>query len=163
MKKLILFVPLLCSLSFGVRIGSLELSPEFGGGVQNVNVEGRSHYEWAVYGRVWMGATSVVLAPQFKYASLDDGYRHLKNWQYGASLGVNADLSILYATPYIGANYSRFNEHYKNTVAYNAGLRIKPIFLPLSLGVEYQYQKPETSWGRKRKMESLFFNAAFTF
>ena len=163
MKKIVLLVFALCSLSFGIRIGTLELSPELGGGVQKLNADGKNHYEWSVYGKVWMGAGALLIAPQFKYSSLDDGYRHLKNWQYGGSLGASIDLAILYVTPYIGANYSRFNEYYKNTVAYNAGIRAKPMFLPYAVSVEYQYQKPESYFGTKRKMESLLFSLGLTF
>ena len=163
MKKIFLLLFTLCSLSLAVRLGDLELSPEFGGGAQRLMINGKSHYEYSLYGKVWVGVNDLVIAPQFKYSSLDDGYRQLKNQQYGASVGLNIELAVLYLTPYLGANYSSFNEYYESTVSFNAGLRAKPMLFPLTVGVEYQYQNPNTIYGRNVKMEAVLFSLGFSF
>lgn len=163
MKKLILLAPLLCSLSFGIRLGGFELTPEVGAGLQRVSTNGESHYDWSAYGRVWVGVSNFVIAPQFKYTSINDGEQTIKNSQFGASLGYTLDLAVLYATPYVGLNYSNFNKYYDDTLAYNAGLRVKPMMLPFSVGVEYEYQKPNGYWGRATKMEAVRLNIGLSF
>lgn len=163
MKKLILLIIALCSLCFGVRIGEFELTPEVGAGLQRVSTNGESHYDWSAYGRVWVGISNFVVAPQFKYTSMDDGAQNIKNSQFGVSAGYTLDLTVLYATPYVGLSYSNFNKYYDDTLAYNAGLRVKPAILPFSVGVEYEYQKPNGYWGQETKMEALRFSLGLSF
>lgn len=163
MKKLILLVPLLCSLGFGIKLGGFELSPEVGAGVQKVTASGDTRYDWSAYGRVWVGVANFVVAPQFKYTSMDDGEQNVKNTQVGVSVGYSLDLVVLYATPYVGLSYSNFNKYYDDTLAYNAGVRVKPAILPFSVGVEYEYQKPNGYWGRATKMEALRFSVGLSF
>lgn len=163
MKKLFLLTAMFCSLSFGIRLGGFELTPELGAGVQKVNVNGESHYDWSAYGRVWVGVSNFVIAPQFKYTSMDDSTQKIKNTQIGLSAGYTLDLALLYATPYIGASYSNFNKYYDDTFAYNAGLRVKPAILPFSVGVEYEYQKPNGYFGEATKMQAVRFNVGLSF
>lgn len=163
MKKLFLLTAMLCSLSFGIRLGGFELTPELGAGVQKVNVNGESHYDWSAYGRVWVGVLNFSIAPQFKYTSINDSKHKIKNTQIGLSAGYTLDLALLYATPYIGASYSNFNKYYDDTFAYNAGLRVKPAILPFSVGVEYEYQKPNGYFGEATKMQAVRFNVGLSF
>lgn len=163
MKKLFLLTAMLCSLSFGIRLGGFELTPELGAGVQKVDVNGESRYDWSAYGRVWVGVSNFVIAPQFKYTSIDDSTQKIKNTQIGLSAGYTLDLVLLYATPYIGASYSNFNKYYDDTLAYNAGLRVKPAILPFSVGVEYEYQKPNGYFGKATKMQAVRFNVGLSF
>lgn len=163
MKKLILLFFLLHSLCFGIKLGGFELTPEIGAGVQKVDVNGESRYDWSAFGRIWVGALNFVIAPQFKYTNMNDSVRSVKNSQFGLSVGYNLDLILLYATPYLGVNYSHFNKYYDDTFAYNAGLRVKPVILPFSVGVEYEYQKPNGYFGEETKMKALRFSVGLSF
>ncbi len=163
MKKAILSLLAACSLSWGITLGGFELSPEIGGGVQRVSTNGGSRYDWALFARVWVGVSNFVVAPQVKYISLDDGYQGVKNTQVGVSAGYRLDLVVLSATPYVGAGYSHFDKYYDSTIAYNAGVRVSPAILPISVGVEYEVQKPNDFFGRRQKMESVRFSLGVSF
>lgn len=164
MKKIIVLFLFFVSFSFAIRVGSLELSPEVGAGAQKVNINGQNHYDWSAYGRLWIGAFDWVVAPQVKYNEYTNTRSNFTNWQYGALLGYGFDVLIIHATIYAGANYSQFNEIYNNTISYNAGIKIKPLALPLALGVEYEYQRPKHKFlGVNDKIDSLRFNVGIHF
>ena len=163
MKKVILSAFAFCSLSWGITLGGFELSPEVGAGVQRVTTNGESRYDWSAYGRLWVGVSNFVVAPQFKYTSFDDGYQSVKNTQVGVSVGYRFDLVVLSATPYAGANYSNFNKYYDDTLAYNVGLRVNPAILPFSVGVEYEFQNPNDFYGKRQKMEAVRLSVGLSF
>ncbi|MDE7254945.1 MAG: hypothetical protein K2N54_02060 [Helicobacter sp.] len=151
MKKLVLAGTLFAS-AFALELGGLEVSPEFGaivgrldGGVQDYGAGG--------YARVWVGAGGILIAPQVRYAVLfnrNDTYeqsvsdvKRLKNLQYGVALGTNLDAGILRITPYVAANYSHFDKVYKEDFSYSVGFKVKPTTIPLSIGAQFEQQKPE--------------------
>ncbi len=163
MKKLVVSVFAFCSLSFGISVGGFELSPEVGAGVQKVSTNGSSRYDWSAHARLWVGVSNFIVAPQFKYTSINDGLQSLKNTQVGVSAGYKLDLVVLSATPYVGLNYSNFDKYYDDTLAFNAGVRVNPAILPFSLGVEYEFQNPNDFYGRRQKMESVRFSVGLSF
>ena len=163
MKKTILSAFAACSLGWGITLGGFELSPEVGAGVQKVKTNGESHYDWSAFARLWVGVSNFVVAPQFKYMSIDNGKLDAKNTPVGVSAGYRLDLVVLSATPYVGANYSHFDKFYDDTLACNAGVRVSPAILPVSVGVEYEFQKPNDFFGRRQKMESVRFSLGVSF
>lgn len=165
MKKLIVSVFAFCSLSFGISVGGFELSPEVGAGLQKFSMNGGSQYNWTAHARLWVGVSNFIVAPQFKYTSIDDNEQTIKNSQFGASFGYTFDLAVLYATPYIGFNYSTFSEYYDSTLAGNIGLRVNPAILPFSVSLEYEYQNPNliNESGKRVKMESMRLSVGLSF
>ena len=172
MKKLVLAGALFAS-AFALELGGLEVSPEFGaivgrldGGVQDYGAGG--------YARVWVGAGGILIAPQVRYAVLfnrNDTYeqsvsdvKRLKNLQYGVALGTNLDAGILRITPYVAANYSHFDKVYKEDFSYSVGFKVKPTTIPLSIGAQFEQQKPEiknTSTKQKINTAQFFIGLHF--
>ncbi|RDU59028.1 outer membrane beta-barrel protein [Helicobacter marmotae] len=167
MKKLLL--SLLCAMSlsthaFAVSVAGIEISPEIGllaGKTQykDTTYDANSSTNYGAFGRIWVGLFDLVIAPQFKYdyikssGAFDKDYTNL---QYGVSAGYNIGLIVARLTPYIGVNYSSFNKYFKDTTSYNAGLKLKIDFIPISLGVLYTYQNPEFEvGGEKLKMHTI--------
>ncbi|TQR32347.1 hypothetical protein DMB92_04415 [Campylobacter sp. MIT 99-7217] len=164
MRRIIVCFLLLCSFAFGVRIGGFELSPEFGFGAQNTKSNGESHSDLSAYGRVWVGVNDFVFAPQVRYNQVSVYQDKLTNWQYGALFGYNFDLFVLYATPFVGLNYSTYDKFYDNKLAYSAGLRVSPNFIPVSASIEYEYLRPTNKFiGREKKMDALRFSVGVSF
>ncbi|MGI0406506.1 hypothetical protein ACRE1U_04270 [Helicobacter himalayensis] len=136
------------SASSAIDLGILEISPEIGVVAGKAKVKNPIEYNPTNYGgyaRVWVGTLGIVVAPQakFDYYSKQDNKAAFSNTQYGASIGTNFGLVVLRLTPYIGANYSRFNKFFADTVAYNAGIKLKPAVLPLAVSLQYTYQNPD--------------------
>lgn len=172
MKKIFLAGTLFAS-AFALELGGLEVSPEIGaimgrldGGLQDYGAGG--------YARVWIGAGGILIAPQVRYAVLfnrNDTYaqsvsdvKRLKNLQYGVALGTNLEVGILRITPYIAANYSHFDKVYKEDFSYSVGFKIKPTTIPLSVGAQFEQQKPEiknTSTKQKINTAQFFIGLHF--
>ena len=136
------------SASSAIDLGILEISPEVGVAAGKANFKGLGDYSPANYGgyaRVWLGTLGIVVAPQvkFDYYTKQGSKDAFSNTQYGASIGTNFGLVVLRLTPYIGANYSSFSKTYADTIAYNAGIKLKPAVLPLAVSLQYTYQKPD--------------------
>lgn len=136
------------SASSAIDLGILEISPEIGVAAGKAKVGDPANYNPTNYGgyaRVWLGTLGIVVAPQakFDYYSKQSGIDSFNNTQYGASIGTNFGLVVLRLTPYIGANYSHFNKFFADTVAYNAGIKLKPAVLPLAVSLQYTYQNPD--------------------
>ncbi|WP_104743038.1 hypothetical protein [Helicobacter cinaedi] len=134
--------------AFAVSIAGFEISPEFGlaagGGKAQSKIGGSdTGSSYGVFGRVWLGAFDLVVAPQVKYDFNSSGKDKFKNLQYGVSAGYNIGLIIARLTPYVGVNHSSFSDIFKDTTSYNAGLKLKFDLLPISLGLLYTYQNPE--------------------
>lgn len=172
MKKMVLVGALFAS-SFALEFGGLEVSPEIGAIMGRLN-GGVQDYSAGGYARVWVGIEKVVIAPQVRYGVLfnrNDTYEHglsefkrLKNIQYGAALGTNLELGLMRITPYIAANFSQFDKAYKDTFSYSGGFKVVPKVLPMSIGVQYEQQKPEVKGtGVKQKINSaqLFIGLHF--
>lgn len=153
MKKYLLVT--LISAVFGLSsanamniAGLFEISPEFGlvGGVTKIKNPSDETRNYGGFARIWLGAFDFVVAPQIKYDYNDElSIGKYSNTQYGLSVGYNIGLIVARLTPYIGANYSSFNKYFKDTTAFNAGLKLKIDFIPISLGVLYTFQQPEFS------------------
>lgn len=155
---------MMASFALGVRIGGFELTPEFGVGMQNTRSNGESHSDLSAYGRVWVGINDFSVAPQVRYSQVSLYDEKITSWQYGASLGYNLDLVLVTATPYVGANYVTYSKYYDNTLGYNAGVRVSPSLLPVSLSVEYEYLRPENKSTKKdKKMDALRFSVGMSF
>ena len=165
MKKLSLSLLFAAGFAMSTQAASImgfEISPEFGLGAgqtkQTISSADTNFKDSSVFGRIWLGAFDFVVAPQIKYdfnsySNSDDNYRNL---QYGVSAGYNIGLFVARLTPYVGVNYSSFNKFYKDTTAYNAGLKLKFDLIPISLGVLYTYQKPENEGTKQEvKMQSI--------
>lgn len=170
MKKYFLSLLCVAGLSLNVQAASIagfEISPEFGlgAGQTKVAVENSNlHFkDYSVFGRVWLGAFDFVVAPQVKYdfnsySGSETSNTKFRNLQYGISVGYNIGIIIARLTPYIGVNHSSFNKIYKDTIAYNAGLKLKFDLIPISLGLLYTYQKPELDGvlvKQEQKMQSI--------
>lgn len=148
MKKLLLALGLSAGLLSAVEFASFEISPEFGGVAGKVVSSESDNYKptnYGAYARVWLGAFSWVVAPQVKwdYYGETGGRSSYSNTQVGASIGHNFGLVVMRLTPYIGANYSKFNKDFDNTIAYNAGIKLKPAIIPLAISLQYSYQNPD--------------------
>lgn len=149
MKKYLLMM--LMSAVFGISsvnamsVAGLEVSPEIGfaGGITKLKDTGDDATNYGGFARVWLGAFNVVVAPQVKYDYNKWNSSNYSNTQYGLSVGYNIGLFVARLTPYIGVNYSSFNKYFKDTMAYNVGLKLKINFIPVSLGVLYTYQAPD--------------------
>lgn len=163
MKKYLLIT--LMSAIFGLssanamNIVGLEISPEIGlvGGVTKIKNPNDETRNYGGFARVWLGAFDFVVAPQIKYDYNDElSIGKYSNTQYGLSVGYNIGLIVARLTPYIGANYSSFNKYFKDTTAFNAGLKLKIDFIPISLGVLYTFQQPEfNNTSQSQKMHSI--------
>lgn len=137
----------------GASVAGFEISPEVGLSYGQTtiktdadNARSFKRNNYGAFGRIWLGALDIVIAPQVKFDYIkrqNNSNASYSNLQYGASLGYNIGLVVAKLTPYIGANYSSFSKFYKDTVAYNAGLKLKFDLIPISFGVVYTYQKPE--------------------
>lgn len=157
MKKALL--GLLCSAflgvnSFAASIAGVEISPEFGVVVGKTQYSADSYKKdtmsYGGFGRIWFGLFDFVIAPQVKYdinKSSNIFEKDFTNIQYGLSAGYNIGLVVARITPYVGVNYSNFNKYFKNTTSYNAGLKLKIDFIPISLGVLYTFQNPDYEIG----------------
>ena len=155
MKKVLLTLVFSVSSVFGINLGLVEVSPEFGvdfgkasiknGLKQNTVYSSYGPSNYGFYGRVWVGAFGIVLAPQVKYDfySKSSGHSGFSNAQYGLNLGTNFGLVVMRLTPYLGVSRSSFNKIYKDTFAYRVGLKVTPAVLPLAVSLQYTYQKPE--------------------
>lgn len=172
MKKLVLAGTLFAS-AFALELGGLEVSPEIGAIMGRLN-GGVQDYGAGGYARVWLGVGGILIAPQVRYGvwfNRNDTYeqrvsdvKHLKNLQYGAALGTNLDVGVLRITPYIGANYSQFDKLYKDAFSYSVGFKVKPTAIPLSVGVQYEQQKPEiknTTTKQKINSAQIFIGLHF--
>lgn len=162
MKKLLL--SLVCAISlggsaFGASIAGFEISPEIGAaaGQTKVGKDNVGYSDYGVFGRVWLGAFDLVVAPQFKYDFNSHSGVKFRNLQYGVSAGYNIGLIVARLTPYVGINRSSFNTGFKDTTSYNAGLKLKFDLIPISLGLLYTYQNPEidSAIGGKQKMQTI--------
>lgn len=143
-----LFVAGFGANAFAVSIAGFEISPEFGLAAGKIKAETKEDSSIAIesygaFGRVWLGAFDLVVAPQVKYDFNGSGKDKFRNLQYGVSAGYNIGLIIARLTPYVGINHSSFNDIFKDTTSYNAGLKLKFDLLPISLGLLYTYQNPE--------------------
>lgn len=151
MKKFLL--ALLVSASFGlnaqaVSLLGLEVSPELGfaAGSANISKLNNNFNSYGAFGRIWLGAFNFVVAPQIKYDYNKRLGTNFSNTQYGVLAGYNIGLIIARLTPYVGVNHSSFNSlGLKDTISYNAGLKLKFDFIPISLGLLYTYQNPEST------------------
>lgn len=166
MKKKILAMLLACSSVFAFDIGVFTIDTEIGGNVNysqfKLNVDGEGDFKndkkltYGAYGRVWLGAMGILVAPQVKWEYLKsdlkvDGDKTLdftlQNMQYGGVLGYRIPLINL--TPYVGVSYSQFiggdivGIKPKDTYAINFGAMWKIPFVPISLGFDGSYQKPK--------------------
>lgn len=139
----------LTTQGFAASIAGFEISPEIGlaAGQTRHSESGVKHNitNYGAFGRIWLGAFDFVVAPQVKFdynkdSDLGDSFT---NTQYGVSVGYNIGIIIARLTPYVGVNYSNFSKYFNNTTSYNAGLKLKIDFIPISLGVLYTYQNPE--------------------
>ncbi len=147
---------------FAASIMGFEFSPEIGllAGQTKLSYGDAKQdiTNYGAFGRIWLGAFDFVVAPQIKYdynkkTSTTDSFT---NFQYGISAGYNIGLIVARLTPYVGVNYSSFNRLFKDTISYNAGLKLKIDFIPVSLGVLYTYQNPEFEIGNvKAKMHTI--------
>lgn len=134
--------------AFAVSIAGFEISPEFGFAAGKIKAETKEDSSIAIdsygaFGRVWLGAFDLVVAPQVKYDFNKGDGAKFRNLQYGVSAGYNIGLIIARLTPYVGVNHSSFSDIFKDTTSYNAGLKLKFDLLPISLGLLYTYQNPE--------------------
>lgn len=134
--------------AFAVSIAGFEISPELGLAAGKIKAETKEDSSitmnsYGAFGRVWLGAFDLVVAPQVKYDFDKGDGAKFRNLQYGISAGYNIGLIIARLTPYVGVNYSSFNDIFKDTTAYNAGLKLKFDLLPISFGLLYTYQNPE--------------------
>lgn len=145
------------------EMGGFEFSPEVGlnTGYIKDSANVSKKYNTGIYGRLWMGMFDIVLAPQLKYDVLFNKNKinnksYIGNLRYGLALGYNIDLALLRLTPYIEANKSSFSERYDHTMSYNVGLKLKPTLIPLSVSLQYDYQKPKIlHTSQKQKLDSL--------
>lgn len=174
MKK-ILLASFLFASGLALELGGFEVSPEIGAVMGRLN-GGVQDYSAGGYARVWVGTDRILIAPQVRYGvmfnrnntyeqSMSD-IKRLKNLQYGAALGTNLDIGLLRITPYVGANYSQFDKAYKDAFSYSIGFKIKPTMIPLSVGVQYEQQKPEiknspTNTKQKINSAQLFIGLHF--
>lgn len=163
MKKILLVLCMLSSLIYAIRIGDLELSPELGLGAKQLNEGGDRRYYWNGFARLWFGINELVLAPSFSYTKMNNDSAKFTNNQYGANLGYGLDLIALYAVPYVGLHYSNFNAYYDDTYSFDVGVRIKPIILPFSLALEYEWQRPRDRFGQKQTINGLRFSFGLSF
>lgn len=147
------------SYAFGASVAGFEISPELGlaAGKTQVGKDKVSYTDYSVFGRVWLGAFDFVVAPQFKYDFNSHGDNKFRNLQYGVSAGYNIGLVIARLTPYVGINRSSFNQYFKDTTSYNAGLKLKFDLIPISFGLLYTYQNPEfdSAIGGHQKMQTI--------
>lgn len=174
MKKTILTLGLATSSAFAINLGVVSISPEAGAtmsyakigvtpgyeevkNAMSLNVDS-SRFSLGGYGRVWIEALGISIAPQVKYdrlPSLEKSKKKVHNIQYGGVLGYR--IPIIGLTPFVGASYSTFSggeAKLKNTYALNFGLRWEVPFIPLlTLGVEGSWQKPMTD--KQSKVEVL--------
>ncbi len=162
MKKYLLSLLCVAGLSLNVQAASIagfEISPEIGFAAGQTKIDSANLKDYSAFGRIWLGAFDFVVAPQVKwdFNSHSNSDNDFRNLQYGISAGYNIGLIIARLTPYIGVNHSSFNKIYKDTIAYNAGLKLKFDLIPISLGLLYTYQKPEldTPSGNKEKMQTI--------
>lgn len=184
MKKKIMALLLACSSAFAFDLGLFTLDTEIGGNVSygqmKLNVEGEGDFKndkkltYGAYGRVWLGAVGILIAPQVKWDYIKTDFKvdggttpnyTLQNLQYGGVLGYRIPLINL--TPYVGASYSQFIKgdiaglKLENTYAINFGVTWKIPFVPLSIGFDGSYQKPkfQSSPNGPKDMEILTLGA----
>lgn len=174
MKKTILTLGLATSSVFAINLGIVSISPEVGAtmsyakvgvtpsyeevkSAMNLSVDS-SRFSLGGYGRVWIEALGITLAPQVKYdqlPSLEKSKKKVNNIQYGGLLGYR--IPIIGLTPFVGASYSTFSggeAKLQNTYALNFGVRWEVPFIPLlTLGLEGSWQKPTTD--KQSKVEVL--------
>ncbi|MCX2716359.1 hypothetical protein OQH61_01210 [Helicobacter sp. MIT 21-1697] len=161
MRKYLLSLLCVAGLSQNVQAGSFagfEISPEIGFAAGQTKTDNAKFKDYSAFGRIWLGAFDFVVAPQIKYDfnSHSNSDADFRNLQYGISAGYNIGIIVARLTPYVGVNYSSFNKTFKDTVAYNAGLKLKFDFIPISLGLLYTYQNPElNSTTTKEKMQTI--------
>ena len=148
MKKLLLALGLSAGLLSAVEFAGFEVSPEIGGSVGKVVSSEWDSYKpmnYGAYARVWLGAFGWVVAPQVKWDHYSEASSigSYSNTQFGASLGHNFGLVVLRLTPYVGVNRSTFSQTFADTTSYNAGIKLKPMPLPLAVSLQYTYQNPD--------------------
>lgn len=151
MRKFLLALLVSAGLGLNAQAASLlgfEVSPELGlaGGIANTSKFNKNLDSYGIFGRVWLGAFNFVVAPQIM---LDYNQRQdisFSSTQYGVLAGYNIGLFVARITPYVGINHSTFSRlGLKDTLSYNAGLKFKFNFVPISLGVLYTYRNPEST------------------
>lgn len=175
---------LACSSVFAIDLGLFTLDTEFGGNVSyskmKLNVDGEGTYSndkkltYGAYGRVWLGAMGILVAPQVKWDYINSDIKvngdktldfTLQNLQYGGVLGYR--IPFINLTPYVGASYSQFlkgdigGAKLENTYAINFGVMWKIPFVPLSVGFDGSYQKPKfkDNLGKAKDLEILTLGA----
>ncbi|PAF41746.1 hypothetical protein [Helicobacter sp. 11S02596-1] len=157
MKKLTLVLLMGASSLFGIGIGNYQITPEIGANLSYQNDGNR--FTYGGYGRIWLGVSRVVFAPQFKYdviaKSSKDANDSYKNMQIGGLVGF--EIPILPLTPYIGASYSTFeNIGLKDTVSFNYGIKIDVPLIPfLTIGLDGTYQKPKIVGGNRYEINRI--------
>lgn len=174
MKKKILALLLACSSVFAFDLGIFTIDTEIGGNINysqfKLKVDNDGTYKnkekltYGAYGRVWLGALGILVAPQVKWDYLKsdidvDGRTRdfkLQNLQYGGVLGYR--IPFINLTPYVGVSYSQFIKgdiggmKLEDTYAINFGAMWKIPFVPLSIGFDGSYQKPKfksNQWNAK--------------
>lgn len=145
MKKLLLTSVLALSSTFGIGIGNYQITPEIGVNLSYQDT-GDYNFTYGGYGRVWLGVSRIVIAPQVKYDVINnfkDLKHSYKNLQAGALLGF--EVPILPLTPYIGMSYYNFEDiGYNDTLSLNYGIKIDIPLIPfLTIGLDGTFQMPK--------------------
>lgn len=185
MKKKILALLLACSSVFAFDLGIFTIDTEIGGNINysqfKLKVDDEGTYKnkekltYGAYGRVWLGALGILVAPQVKWDYLKSNLEvsgdktldfTLQNLQYGGLLGYR--IPFINLTPYVGVSYSQFIKgdiagiKPENTYAINFGAMWKIPFVPLSIGFDGSYQKPKMKANPKGVKELEILNLGAT-
>ncbi|WP_104697283.1 MULTISPECIES: hypothetical protein [unclassified Helicobacter] len=154
-KKLVLALMIGASGLFGFSIGSFQISPEVGGNISYQDTKNTT-FTYGGYGRLWLGFSRVVIAPQVKYDVMyQKNSGDYKNLQAGGLLGF--EVPVLPLTIYIGGSWSTFyNINLDDTVALNYGIKIDVPLIPfLTIGLDGVYQAPKIAGGSRYTMNRI--------
>lgn len=150
MKKILLSMLLVFSSASAIELAGITVSPEIGAnlGYQDTN----DSYTYGGYGRVWLGGTHLLIAPQVKYdvIGLKNSYENL---QVGGVLGIQ----FIGITIYGGASWSTFySVNAMDTYAINYGVKFDIPLIPfLTIGLDASWQRPTLTTGDSTTMNRV--------
>ncbi len=158
MKKILLSFLLVFSSVSAVELKEFIFSPEVGVnlGYQGADLRHRNSdgndFTYGAYGRIWMGKSHVLIAPQVKYDVIgkDSDYQNL---QAGGLFG----LQFLPVTIYVGASWSHFYSlALKDAWVINYGIVMNVPLIPfLTIGLDASYQRPDIVGGGSVSMNRV--------
>ena len=153
MKKILLSLVLLFSSASAIELGSFTLSPEIAANL-GYAPNNDNDFTYGGLGRVWLGTSHILLAPQVKY-DVTGIKKSFENLQVGGLLGIQ--IPVIDLIIYGGASWSHFyNVGLDDTWAINYGFTIGVPFIPfLTIGIDASYQEPKFPIGGKSTMNRV--------